>query len=211
MSEYAASEQRIVPPREILRSITRVQVFTIIWMTGEGAVSLVSAWRAHSPALFAFGGDSFIELISAVVVFLRFRPGANAEKRERQAAIIAGALLIALAVCVGLTSTLSLLGSREARPSFVGIGLLCAAAFVMPFLGRRKRQLAEMASSASLRADAAESSLCGYMAWIALAGLAVNALWSKSWTDPVAALALVPIMVREGLEAIRQPGIGCRC
>ena len=195
----------------VARTIRRIQVFTIIWMTVEGAVSLLSAWRAHSPVLFAFGGDSFIELISAVVVFLRFRPRTNVEKRERQAAIIAGALLIALAACVVLTSALSLFRTREIRPSFVGIGLLFAAAFIMPLLGRRKRQLAAIVSSASLRADAAESALCGYMAWIALAGLAINAVWGKSWADPVAALALVPIIVREGWEAIRQPSIGCGC
>ena len=117
---------------------------------------------------------------------------------------MAGALLFALAACIVLTSTLSLLGSYEAHPSFIGIPLLLAAAFVMPWLGRKKRGLAAIASSAALRADAAESSLCGYLAGIALVGLAANAFWKESWIDPLSALVLIPIIVLEGWEAIRQ-------
>ena len=196
---------------EITRSIMRIQVFTIIWMTVEGAVSLLAAWRARSPALLAFGGDSVIELLSAAVVFLRFQSESNREKAERRAARVAGTLLFALGTCVVLTSTLSLLGSHEAHPSVIGIVLLLVAALVMPWLGRKKRKLAAIASSAALRADAAESSLCGYLAWIALAGLASNAIWKKSWADPVAALALVPIIAREGWQAIRQSRLGCNC
>jgi len=71
----------------------------------------------------------------------------------------------------------------------------------MPWLATRKRKLAAITSSAALKADAVESALCGYMAWIALAGLAVNAIWGKSWADPAAALALLPLIVREGWEA----------
>jgi divalent metal cation (Fe/Co/Zn/Cd) transporter len=69
----------------------------------------------------------------------------------------------------------------------------------------------QIASSATLRADAVESSLCGYLAWIALAGLALNVIWKKPWADPVAALVLVSIIVREGWEAIRQSRLSCGC
>jgi divalent metal cation (Fe/Co/Zn/Cd) transporter len=73
----------------------------------------------------------------------------------------------------------------------------------MPWLARQKRRLAEATESASLRADAAESALCGYLAWITLAGLLLNAIWRKPWADPVAALLLIPIILREGWEAIK--------
>jgi hypothetical protein len=84
----------------------------------------------------------------------------------------------------------------------VGIGILLAASIVMPWLASQKRQLSVVTSSAAL---------CGYMAWIALAGLCVNAFWHKPRAAPVAALALVPLIVREGLEAVRSARLGCHC
>jgi divalent metal cation (Fe/Co/Zn/Cd) transporter len=182
---------------DISRRVLRLQVLTIAWMTVEAVVSLAAAWNSHSPALFAFGGDSLVELLSAAVVFWRFR----FELNEARAARIAGALLFMLAGLVVLTSVLNFLGHREAQRSPVGIGILLAAAVVMPWLATRKRKLAAITSSAALKADAVESALCGYMAWIVLAGLAVNAIWGKSWADPAAALALLPLIVREGWEA----------
>ncbi len=173
----------------------------------EAAISLGSAWHSHSPALFAFGGDSLVELISAAVIFWRFRFTLN----EARAARIAGALLFALAGLVALTSVMNFLGYREAQRSLAGMGILMAAAIVMPWLGRQKRHLATVTSSAALKADAAESSLCGYMAWIALSGLAVNAIWHKPWADPVAALALIPLIIREGWEAVHTSRLGCGC
>src|SRR5712691_4730597 len=143
---------------DVSRRVLQLQVFTIVWMTVEAVVSLGTAWSSHSPALFAFGGDSLIELLSAAA----------------RAARIAGVLLFALAGLVMLTSALNFLGYREAQGSLVGVGILLAAAVAMPWLASRKRQLAAVTSSAALRADAAESSLCGYMAWIALTGLGIN-------------------------------------
>jgi divalent metal cation (Fe/Co/Zn/Cd) transporter len=181
------------------RRVVQLQAITLIWMSVEAILSLVTAWTSHSPALLAFGGDSLIELLSAAVVFWRFR----FTLAEARAARIAGALLFALAGFVGLTSILNLIGHGEAHRSLVGIGILLAAAIVMPWLASRKLKLAVVTSSAALTADAAESALCGYMAWIALAGLVVNALWNKPWADPIAALALTPLILREGWEAIR--------
>jgi divalent metal cation (Fe/Co/Zn/Cd) transporter len=192
---------------EVSRRVVRLQIFTLVWMSVEALVSIGAAWHAHSPSLFAFGGDSLIELLSAVVVLSRFR----LELTEARAARTAGALLFILAALVVLTSSLNLFGYREAKRTPVGMGILLLAAVVMPLLASRKRQLAAITSSAALKADAAESALCGYMAWIALAGLAVNAIWSKSWADPVAALALTPLILREGWEAIRSSKLCCDC
>jgi divalent metal cation (Fe/Co/Zn/Cd) transporter len=192
---------------DISRRVLRLQVLTIAWMTVEAVVSLGAAWNSHSPALFAFGGDSLVELLSAAVVLWRFR----FELHEARAARIAGALLFMLAGLVALTSILNFLGYREAQRSLAGIGILLAAAVVMPWLAARKRKLAAITSSAALKADAAESALCGYMAWIALAGLAANAIWGKSWADPLAALALTPLIVKEGWEAFKSSKLCCDC
>jgi divalent metal cation (Fe/Co/Zn/Cd) transporter len=184
---------------DVSRRVLQLQVLTITWMIVEAVFSLGTAWSSHSPALLAFGGDSLIELLSAAVVFWRFRFDLN----ESRAARIAGGLLFALAALVTLTSALNFLGYREAQRSPLGIGILLVAAVVMPWLAKRKRQLAAVTSSAALKADAAQSGLCGYMARIALVGLLVNAIWGKPWADPLAALALIPLMLREGWMALR--------
>jgi divalent metal cation (Fe/Co/Zn/Cd) transporter len=172
-------------------------------MTAEAGVALASAWKARSPALLGFGGDSLIELLSATVVLWRFRNARPDERTEKRTAQIGGSLLFALAAFVGIASAAALLGYSEPRTSFVGIVLLLLAAMIMPWLAAEKRHLAAQTGSGALRADAAESALCGYMAWIALAGLVVNAVWKNHWTDPVAALCLTPIIAREGWEAMR--------
>jgi divalent metal cation (Fe/Co/Zn/Cd) transporter len=195
------------PLSDVSRKVVQLQVITLVWMSVEAIVSLGTAWTSHSPALLAFGGDSLIELLSAAVVFWRFR----FTLAEARAARIAGSLLFALAAFVVLTSVLSFFGYREAQRSPVGIGILLAAAVMMPWLASRKRKFAVVTSSAALKADAAESALCGYMAWIALAGLVVNAIWNKPWADPVAALALTPLILREGWEATHSSRLGCQC
>ncbi len=207
ISDFLMTTATASPLSDVSRKVLRVQVITLIWMSVEAIVALGTAWTSHSPALLAFGGDSLIELLSAAVVFWRFRFTLG----EARAARIAGGLLFALAGFVVLTSVLNFVGYRDARRSLVGIGILLAAAIVMPWLASRKRKLAVVTSSAALKADAAESALCGYMAWIALAGLVVNAIWNKPWADPVAALALTPLILREGWEAVHSSRLGCQC
>ena len=174
------------------RRIQRVQIVTIVWMSVEAAVSLFAAWRARSPALLAFGGDSAIELFSAVVVLWRFRATAAHGDVEKRAARVAGALLFALAAYVAITSVVSLLGYSEPKPTILGIAILVAAAVVMPWLAKEKRRLSGATGSAALRADAAQSALCAYLSLIALAGLAINSIWQVKWADPIAALGILP-------------------
>jgi divalent metal cation (Fe/Co/Zn/Cd) transporter len=194
---------------DIVWRIRRIQVFTIVWMSIEAALSLVAAWMARSPSLLAFGGDGAIELISAIVVWRRFRARSELRQAESRAARIAGALLFALAAYVIVESALTLFGHQKPSESYLGIAVLIAAAVFMPLLAKEKRQLAAVAGSASLRADAAESALCGYLSLIALAGLAVNAVWHVTWADPVAAICLVPFILREAWEAVRGDGDAC--
>jgi divalent metal cation (Fe/Co/Zn/Cd) transporter len=203
-----ASVLQIASP-DAIRRIQRVQTVTIAWMSVEAAVSLFAAWRARSPALLAFGGDSAIELFSAVVVLWRFRASAAHGEAERQAARVAGALLFALAAYIAIISVASLLGYTEPKPTVLGIAILIAAAAVMPWLAKEKRRLSGATSSAVLKADAAQSALCAYLSLIALAGLAINAIWRVKWADPVAALAIVPLIVWEGREAMRGKACGC--
>ena len=188
---------------EIARRVIRIQTLTLMWMSAEAAVSLAAAWTAHSPALLSFGGDSAVELLSAAVVLRRFHRPSGDSEAEKRASKIAGALLFVLAAFVILASALALLGVVEARPSPVGIALLILAVVVMPWLARQKRRLSAFTRSAALRADAAESAVCGYLALIASVGLAVNAIWGVRWADPVAALALLPLILREGWEAMK--------
>jgi len=163
----------------------------------------------RSPALLAFGGDSVIELLSAVVVLWRFRVHATQEGVERRAARIAGAFLFALAAYVLVISAMTLLGYSEPKPTYLGIAILVAAAAIMPLLAKEKRKLSADTGSAALRADAAESALCAYLSLIALVGLALNTIWHVAWTDPVSALALTPLIVREARGAIRGKACGC--
>jgi hypothetical protein len=122
-------------------------------MSAEAIFSLGTSWTSHRPALLAFDGDSLIVLLSAAVMFwrLHFTLG------EARAARIAGGLLFALAGFVLLTSVLNSFGYREAQRSLVGIGILLGAAVMIPWLANRIRKLADVTSSAALRADATES------------------------------------------------------
>jgi divalent metal cation (Fe/Co/Zn/Cd) transporter len=185
------------------------QTVTIAWMSVEAAVSLFAAWRASSPALLAFGGGSAIELFSAVVVLWRFRASAAREDAERRPARVAGALLFALAAYVAITSVASLLCYSEPKPTLLGLAILVAAAVVMPWLAKEKRRLSGATGSAALRADAAQSALCAYLSLIGLTGLAINAIWHVQWADPIAALAIVPLVLWEGREAMRGKPCGC--
>ena len=188
------------PAEELLRRATRLQSLTVVWMAVEALLALAAARAARSPALLGFGGDSAIELFSAIIVLWRFRTQSNSAKAEKLAARVAGALLFLLAAFLIIISGLSLLGYRKPQPSFAGIVVLVVAAAGMPWLANQKRKLATQLASASLRADAAESALCGYLSLIALAGLLANAFLRAPWADPVAALALVPFIAKEARE-----------
>lgn len=185
-----------------------LQIVTILWMCVEAAVAVFAAVRAQSVALLGFGLDSGIELMSAFVVLMRFK--ADSHLNEKSAARITGLLLFALVAFILVGSTLALTNPRfKPEPSYLGIGLLIAAALAMPWLASQKRALALKTKIGSLKADAVQSSMCAYLAWIALGGLVLNAVFKLSWADPVAALLLTPIVIKEGSEAVQ--GKPCNC
>ena len=117
--------------------------------------------------------------------------------------------MFALAAYVAITSVASLLGYSEPKPTLLGVGILVAAAVVMPWLAKEKRRLSGATGSAALRADAAQSALCAYLSLIALAGLTINTIWRVKWADPTAASVVVPLIVWEGREAMH--GKACDC
>ncbi len=166
------------------KQIVSLQLITILWMCAEAAIALFAALRAHSVALLGFGADSGIELVSAFVVFLRFKKVSHLS--EKRVARITGLSLFALATFILGNSILAFTnpGFRP-QPSYPGIVLLISAAIVMPWLSSQKRTLAAKTSSGALKADAVQSSMCAYLAWIALGGLVVNAMFKMSWADPV--------------------------
>jgi divalent metal cation (Fe/Co/Zn/Cd) transporter len=190
------------PAPELLRRAARLQMLTIAWMSVEAIVASTAAWTARSPALLGFSGDSAIELFSAIIVLCRFRAKSDLALAEQLAARLAGGLLFVVAAFVIVSSGLSLLGYREAQTSVIGIIVLIVAAIGMPWLASQKRKVATQVASAALRADATESAVCGYLSLIALAGLLANAIFHAPWADPIAALALVPLIAREAWQAV---------
>jgi divalent metal cation (Fe/Co/Zn/Cd) transporter len=198
-----------VPLQGAIRRVRHIQIVTIVWMSVEAGVSLSATWRARSPALAAFSGDSAVELLSAAVVLWRFGSRDVQERAEKNASRVAGTLLFALAAFVVIASAATMLGFGEPKPSYLGIGVLMAATVIMPWLAWEKRKLSAITGSATLKADAAESALCAYLSLVALAGMVVNAVWHFGWADPVAALVVTPLIVFEGRKALRGNACGC--
>lgn len=184
-----------------------VQSVTLVWMLVECAVSLYGAASAHSPALLAFGADSFVELLSATVVLLAIVPSFPLTKGR--AARLAGILLFVLAGVVALVTILSLLYRIRPEASCSGIAITFAALVVMPILAWAKRRTAQRTNNRALAADAVQSATCAYLAAITLMGLAINIVWHISWVDSVAALLALPILIIEGQRALRGESCGC--
>ena len=186
---------------EISRQIIRLQVVTLIWMVIECALALFSAWRASSPVLLAFGVDSLIELLSALVVLLQFFP--RLALSTARATRLAGILLFLLAAVITMSSALALW--RHVRPdtSWIGMGVTFAALAIMPALSLAKRRAGKTARNAALTADAVQSATCAYLAGITLAGLLLNAVLHIRWIDPAAALVAVPVICLEGKKALQ--------
>ena len=184
-----------------------LQSITLVWMLIECAVSLFSAVRAHSPALLAFGFDSFVELLSASLVLLALAPRFRFNQHRIDTA--SGVLLFLLAggCRPHFRGGLGRQGSTRGKPP--GIAITIAALLVMPLLAWQKRKLARRTANNALAADAVQSATCAYLALIALAGLALNAAFHIASADSLAAFAATPILILEGRRAMRGQSCGC--
>jgi divalent metal cation (Fe/Co/Zn/Cd) transporter len=176
-------------------------------MLVECGVALYAAAMARSPALLAFGSDSLIEVVSALVVLLQFVPVVRIS--ERKAGRGAAVLLYLLAAAITGIAAASLIRGHRPETTFTGIAITIAALIVMPALATLKRREARRSGNAALAADAVQSATCAYLALTTLLGISMNALWHIPWVDPAAALVAVPMLLREGASAWR--GAVCCC
>jgi divalent metal cation (Fe/Co/Zn/Cd) transporter len=175
---------------------------TITYNVIEAVVALAEGTRVSSSALIGFGLDSVVEISSAAAIAWQFS-AKDPETREKPALRFIAMSFFALAAYVAVDALLSLLGVREARPSLIGIALAAASLVVMPVLSLAQRRAGRELGSLSAVADSKQTLLCTYLSAILLAGLALNSLWGWSWADPVAALGIAAVAVREGLNAWR--------
>lgn len=198
----------IVVQREALRRrALRLVWIGELWNILEAGVALWSGVAAGSIALLAFGLDSLIELFAGGVLIWRLGKewrGEQGEKAERKALRLVGATFFLLAGYILLQASATLLGwLAEPRESAVGIVLVVASALIMTVLYFGKTSIAKKLSSPALRAEAVESLVCDLQDLTLLVGLGANALWGWWWADPLAALALIPFLLREGWEAVK--------
>lgn len=187
----------------------RLEYLTVGWNLLEAAGALGAGLLAGSVALIGFGFDSLIEVTSGLALVWRLRLDAP-EKRERAEAAslkIVGVCFLLLGAYIAVDSLWSLLEHRPPDKSYFGLAVAAAAVVVMPLLSRAKRKVAVEINSRAMRADSKQTDLCAYLSAITLAGVGLNALFGWWWADPVAALVMVPIIVKEGVEALR----GERC
>jgi len=190
----------------LIREALLFEWITIAWMVIEAIVAIASGIAAHSITLTAFGLDSVIELISALVLIWRLsvelKHGREfSETAERRASKIGGGLLFALAAYVVLSATWSLWHGHGQDFSMPGLAVAVAAIPIMYFLAKRKISLAERIGSRALRADAVESITCGWLSCEVVVGLAAQYLVGTWWVDAVTCLGIVWFVVKEGREA----------
>jgi divalent metal cation (Fe/Co/Zn/Cd) transporter len=175
---------------------------TITYNVIEAVVALTEGTRVSSSALIGFGLDSVVEISSAAAVAWQFS-AVDPETREKSTLRFIAFSFFALAAYVSVDAVLSLLGVREARPSLIGIALAAASLVVMPVLSFAQRRAGRELGSRSAVADSKQTLLCTYLSAVLLAGLVLNSLWGWSWADPVAAIGIAAIAVREGIGAWR--------
>jgi divalent metal cation (Fe/Co/Zn/Cd) transporter len=190
----------------LVRRGLRLNYLTIGYNVAEAVVSLVAGALAGSVALVGFGADSVIEVSASIAAQLRLRADldhARRERVERRTHRAIGVSFLALALYVAVDSGKSLWLAERPDRSVAGIVILTMSLIVMPVLSRAKRRVARSLESRALEADATQTSLCAWLSAIALAGVALNAALGWWWADPVAALAMVPIIAREGVEGVR--------
>ncbi|SNT53916.1 Cation efflux family protein [Streptosporangium subroseum] len=187
---------------ELRRRIRILVAATITYNVVEAIVAITAGTAASSTALIGFGLDSVIEVASAAAVAWQFS-GADPERREKAALRVIALSFFALAAYVGVDSVRALTGTGEAGHSTAGLVLAALSLAVMPLLSAAQRRAGREYGSASAVADSKQTLLCTYLSAVLLVGLALNSLFGWSWADPVAALVIAAVAVKEGREAWR--------
>ncbi len=187
-----------------------LEYITIFWNLLEGLVSVVAGLLAGSIALVGFGFDSFIESASGGALLWRLHLD-HPERRERAekfALNLVGGSFLLLAVYVTFDAAKSLIRREPPDSTYLGIGIAALSLIVMPMLARAKRRVAKEIHSHAMEADARQTDICTYLSAILLGGLLLNAVFGWWWADPLAALVMIPIIVKEGISALRGEACG---
>ncbi|HEX6560196.1 MAG TPA: cation transporter [Longimicrobiales bacterium] len=184
-----------------IKHARRLEYVTVGWNAVEGVVSIAAGAAASSTALVGFGIDSFIESTSGSVMLWRLH-GVDHARKEALALKLVGWSLLLLAAYVLFDAASTLLTRAAPERSFVGIALACVSLVAMPVLAARKRRVATLIGSHAMTADSMQTSICAYLSAVLLGGLLLNATLHWWWADPVAALIMVPIIAKEGWEAV---------
>ncbi len=187
-----------------------LEYFTIGWNVIEALVALFAGWLAGSIALVGFGLDSVIESVSGVILLWRLRrelsnaKGEKAEELERKSLFGVGLTFWLLSAYIAYEAIEKLIARKIPQTSIVGIALAIASLIVMPLLAWRKRFVAERIESRALEADAMETIVCAYLSFTLLLGLVLNAWLGWWWADPIAAMLMLPVLLKEGYEAVME-------
>jgi divalent metal cation (Fe/Co/Zn/Cd) transporter len=190
----------------------RLEYFTIGWNTLEGLVAVFTGALAGSISLVGFGIDSFIEVISGATLLWRMSVDDNEaqrEKNERTSLRIVGVCFVTLSIYIAYESTADLLTRRAPEHSIPGIVLAIVSLLVMPLLSRAKQRVGTSLASAAMHADARQTEFCTYLSAILLGGLVLNAAFGLWFADPLAALLMAPIILREGAQGLYAKGCDC--
>jgi divalent metal cation (Fe/Co/Zn/Cd) transporter len=199
----------------LLRRALRLEYLTVGWNLLEGAIAVTAAVAAGSVALLGFGIDSFVESLSGGVLVWRLR-AENAgmshhqiQALDRRARRLVGASLFLLAAYIAIDAAYTLWRRERPEPSPVGIALTLVSMVAMLWLARAKRRAAAALESRALEADAFQTTACWWLSLVALTGIGLNAALGWWWADPVAALAMTTLLVKEGREAWEGEDCGC--
>jgi len=197
------------PRSKALRKGLRLEVFTVGWNAVEAIVAITAGALAGSVALVGFGLDSVIESVSGVALYHRLRgelrgDDARNEAREKRALLFVGVSFFLIGAYVLYEALTSLWRREVPEHSTVGIVLAVASLIIMPLLGWMKLQTGRELQSRALVADAKETFVCAYLSLALLMGLGFNALFGWWWADPVAGMAMLPLIFHEGWETVEE-------
>ena len=201
MADVSAIDRQVIVKRG-----QRLTWATILYNSLEAIVSILAGLVSGSVALVGFGFDSLIELASSLAGLWRLHADASPEARarsERQSLRIIGVCFLLLAGYVLFDASRTLVTRQSLDESLPGILIAGGSLVVMPLLARAKRRVAAQLSSEALTAEARQTEICMYLSAILLGGLLLNAVFAWWWADPLAALVMVPLIGKEGLEVLR--------
>jgi divalent metal cation (Fe/Co/Zn/Cd) transporter len=194
--EHAANRVRLVAHAKLLARLG------IAWHGIEAAVAIGAGIVAGSIALVGFGADSLIESVAGFVLLWRFAGArAGSEEAEHRAQKLIGASFFVLGAYIGVEAVRNLITSAHPDASYVGIGLSIVTLATMPPLAIAKGRIGDQLGSSATKSEGRQNMLCAYLSAALLVGLSANALFGAWWADPLTALLIAAVAVREGREA----------